>query len=289
MGPESEEEVMTASGPMTPVPYRIERIWRETHDTFTFELVPADGSAPMAFLPGQFNMLYVFGVGEVPISISGDPSGPAGRRMLVHTTRAVGNVTKAMQRLRRGDWIGVRGPYGAPWPVEEARGNDVVIAAGGIGIAPLRPVIYHVFANRERYGSLVVLYGARSAADVLYRRELERWRSRFDVDVQVTVDRSDGGWRGNVGFVTTLVRRAHFDPLNTTAMICGPEVMMRFTALELQTRGLDAEHIYYSVERKMKCAVRLCGFCQLGPTFVCQDGPVFRSDVIGPWLERREA
>jgi NAD(P)H-flavin reductase len=172
--------------------------------------------------------------------------------------------------------------------VAEAEGNDVVIVAGGIGLAPLRPALYSLLARREKYGRVVLLYGARTPTDILYRRELEQWRARFDLEVYATVDRAMSGWRGNVGVVTALVPRAPFDALNTVAMVCGPEVMMRFTVLELQKRGVAADSIFLSLERNMKCAVGFCGHCQLGPVFVCKDGPVFRYDRVKDWLARWE-
>lgn len=271
--------------PMMPRPYRIRRVRRETTDTFTLELTPAQQEAAFPFAPGQFNMLYVFGVGEIPLSISGDPTKP---ETLLHTTRVVGTVTKAMRRLKRGDVLGVRGPFGRCWPVEEAEGNDVVIVAGGIGLAPLRPALYRILSRRERYGKVVLLYGARTPDDILYRNELSRWRAQFDLDVYVTVDRATGGWRGNVGVVTTLIPRAPFDSLSTVAMVCGPEVMMRFTALELQKRGVGPDNIFVSMERNMKCAIGFCGHCQFGPTFVCKDGPVFRYSHVKEWLAKWE-
>lgn len=258
--------------PMTPRPYRIGRVRKETADTFTLELVSVNGDGAFSFAPGQFNMLYVFGVGEIPISISGDPIKP---KALVHTTRVVGTVTKAMRKLKRGAVLGVRGPFGSHWPVAEAEGNDVVIVAGGIGLAPLRPALYHILSRREKYGKVVLLYGARTPEDILYRQELSQWRAQFDLDVHITVDRATGQWRGNVGVVTTLILRAPFDPLNTMALVCGPEVMMRFTAMELLKRGVETNNVFVSMERNMKCAVGFCGHCQFGPTFVCKDGPVF--------------
>jgi len=229
-------------------------------------------------------MIYVYGVGEVPISICGDPASPT----LVHTTRAVGNVTKAMAKLRRGDLVGIRGPFGTSWPVEQARTRDVVVVAGGIGLPPLRPALYHILAHREAYGKLVLLYGARTPDDILFREELENWRARFDLEVFVAVDRGTSEWRGNVGVVTTLIMKAGFDPTNTIAMIVGPEVMMRFTALELLKRGVKPEAIYLSMERNMKCGIGLCGHCQFGPVFTCKDGPVFRYDQIKDLLVKWE-
>ena len=271
--------------PMVPHPYVIKQVVRDTRDTFTLRLAPKNVSSVFAFAPGQFNMLYVFGVGEVAISISGDP---AKSETLVHTTRAVGTVTKAMSLLKRGDVLGVRGPFGSPWPTEESKGRDIVIVAGGIGLAPLRPAIYRLLTQREKYGRVSLLYGTRSPDDILFRRELERWRSRFDFDLFVTVDRGIGGWRGSVGVVTTLIPRAPFDPLNTIAFLCGPEVMMRFTVMELQKRGIPTNQIYLSMERNMKCAIGFCGHCQFGPAFICKDGPVFRYDVVKELFGKRE-
>ena len=271
--------------PLLPEPFVIRRVKRETHDTFTLELNPASGGSRKPFAPGQFNMLYVFGTGESAISISGDPADPDA---LVHTVRTVGTVTRAMQKLGRGDVIGVRGPFGSCWPIREAEGNDLVIATGGIGLAPLRPVIHHVLANRDKYGRAALLYGARSPRDLLFRRELEQWRSRFDLDVEITLDTASGDWRGNVGVVTRLIPAAPFDSLNTVALICGPEVMMRFAVLELQKRGLKDNNIYLSMERNMKCAIGFCGHCQFGPTFICKDGPVFRYDAIRWLFGKRE-
>ncbi len=278
-------EQATARDPMTPDLFRIDRVKQETEDTFTLGMVPIDANIKSSFLPGQFNMLYVFGVGEVPISISGDP---AVKERLEHTTRRVGTVTRAMGLLKIGDAIGVRGPYGTHWPVTEEDGKDFVIIAGGIGLAPLRPVLYHLMAQRERYRKIVLLYGARSPEEILYRRELERWRGKFDLEVQVTVDRGASNWRGAVGVVTPLVARAPFDPSNALALICGPEIMMRFAIIELQRRGVAPDRTYVSMERNMKCALGYCGHCQYGSTFVCKDGPVFRLDRIEPIFGKGE-
>ncbi len=265
--------------------YQVQRVIRETRDTFTLELLGMPKSTQCKFSPGQFNMLYVFGVGEVPVSISGDPGESS---VLVHTTRAVGIVTKAMYRLKKGDSIGVRGPFGTTWPVDRAAGKDVVIVAGGIGLAPLRPAIYRLLAEREKFGKIVILYGTRTPIDILYQRELEKWRSRFDLEVAITVDHAMSGWRGSVGVVTTLIPRASFNPSSVVAMVCGPEVMMRFTVAELQKRSMKLDDIYVSLERNMKCGIGLCGHCQYGPVFICKDGPVFSFDRIKTLFSRRE-
>jgi NAD(P)H-flavin reductase len=282
---EAQPMSIESHDPLYPYMFRVRKIRYDTYDTFTLDLAAAKGGEDFAFLPGQFNMLYVFGVGEVPISISGDPTQTG---TLVHTTRAVGTVTKAMRKLKVGDVIGVRGPYGTAWPVVEAQGNDIVIVAGGIGLAPLRPALYYVLANRTKYGKVVLLYGTRTPADILYRKELENLRARFDLEVHVTVDRAMANWHGNVGVVTNLIPKAPFDPTNTVAMLCGPEIMMRFTVLALQKRGVAIDQIYLTMERNMKCAVGFCGHCQFGPMFVCKDGPVFRYDKIKQFFLTRE-
>jgi NAD(P)H-flavin reductase len=279
-----ETHATGALDPMIPVPFRIRKTRRETHDTFTMELEP-NGRGAFPFVPGQFNMLYVYGVGEVPISISGDPTKP---EQLVHTTRAVGAVTRKMGTLKRGDSLGIRGPYGTGWPVDRAPGNDVVIVAGGIGLAPLRPVICGLLAEREKYGKVVILYGSRTPNDLLFKRELEQWRSRFDVDVHITLDRALAGWRGHVGVVTTLIPKITFDPVCSVAMICGPEIMMRFTVAELQKRGMADNRIFVSMERNMKCGIGFCGHCQYGPEFICKNGPVFAYEKVKPLLLKRE-
>ena len=278
-------EAAALPDPVRPEPFEVRQVRRETGDTFTLTLTPVAGPPSRPFAPGQFNMVYVFGVGEVPISISGDPARP---ELLVHTVRAVGATTRALQKLQKGDWVGVRGPFGTSWPVDQAHGQDVVFVAGGIGLAPIRPALYHVLLHRALYGRVVLLYGARTPRDILYARELREWRGRFDIDVEVTVDRATVEWQGAVGVVTKLVQRAPFDPMNALAMICGPEVMIRFAAVALERRGVATPSIFVSVERNMKCAAGMCGHCQLGPFFVCRDGPVFAHDRIRPFFGLRE-
>ncbi|MBF0269787.1 MAG: FAD/NAD(P)-binding protein [Alphaproteobacteria bacterium] len=270
--------------PMDIRPFRIEKIRKELADTFTMELVP-EGGGSFAFKPGQFNMLYTFGAGEVPISISGDPADPS---KLVHTIRRVGSITQAIGNLSEGMAVGVRGPFGTPWPVEEAFGSDLVILAGGLGLAPLRPAIYMALANRHRFGKVVLLYGSRSPAEILFPKELEKWRGRFDTKVRVTVDRAEPGWGGHVGVVTKLVTGAGFDPMHTVAFVCGPEIMMRYGIQALEQAGIDSSSIYVSMERNMKCGIGLCGHCQWGAPFVCKDGPVFRFDEVADAFKVRE-
>ena len=274
-----------AADPMRPEPFEVRQHVKETGDTFTLTLAPVAGARLRPFAPGQFNMLYVFGIGEVPISISGDPAKP---EQLVHTIRSVGATTRAMHGLKRGDWVGVRGPFGSAWPVAEAHGQDVVLIAGGIGLAPIRPALYHVLLHRGLYGRVVLLYGARTPRDMLYARELREWRSRFDLEVEVTVDRATLDWQGSVGVVTKMVQRSPFDPTSAVAFICGPEVMIRYAAQALEQRGTPQASIFVSMERNMKCAVGVCGHCQFGPFFVCKDGPVFRYDRIQRFIGMRE-
>ena len=276
---------LAADDPMLPSPFQVRSVRQETHDTFTLDIRPQDGGQATGFSAGQFNMLYVFGIGEVPISISGDPGAQGS---FTHTVRAVGAATRAISKLEQGQSLGVRGPFGSYWPVTEAEGNDVVLVAGGIGLAPLRPALYQLLANREKYGNALLLYGARAPRELLYEDEVHQWRGRFDLEVEVTVDRAERGWFGNVGVVTTLIERARFDPESTVAMVCGPEIMMRFTILDLEKRGLSRDRIFISMERNMKCAVGFCGHCQFGPAFICKDGPVFRYDRIKPFFEIRE-
>lgn len=281
MGTSPAAEVPTGPSSLAPVAFRVADRRQETRDVWTLELEPAGGARLADFAPGQFAMLYAFGAGEAPISLSGyDPA--SGR--LSHTIRAVGAVTRALCAAQAGEPVGVRGPFGRGWPSAAADGADVVLVAGGLGLPPLRPVVDAVLADRPRHGRVSLLYGARSPDDLLYRPELERWAARRDVDVQVTVDSAARGWHGRVGVVTAHIARAAFDARSAVAMVVGPEVMMRFAVAALRERGLPADRIYVSLERSMHCAIGHCGHCMLGPRFVCQDGPVFRLDRVERWL-----
>ena len=259
-----------------PASYRVADARRETADAWTLRLEAA-GDDGARFAPGQFAMLYVFGSGEVPISVSAIPERDGA---LVHTVRAVGAVTRTLCAARAGDVVGVRGPFGIGWPLDEAAGRDVVIVAGGLGMAPLRPVVHALLAHRERYGRVTLLYGGRSPADLLYADELAAWRRDGELEVELIVDAPDAEWRGHVGVVTRLIRRASLEPGRTVAMTCGPEVMMRFAVAALQEHGVAGTDIWLSLERSMKCATGHCGHCQLGPLFVCKDGPVVRHDRV---------
>jgi NAD(P)H-flavin reductase len=263
-------EVEARPEPMTPRPFTlVEKTW-ETPDTAT--LVFEDGEkSETPFAPGQFMMIYVFGIGEVPISIAGNPHMD---RVLVHTVRGVGAVTNAIVALEPGDTVGMRGPYGTSFPISRASGRHLLVVAGGIGIAPLRPAILEALHQRDELKSLSLLYGARTPTDLLYRGDLLGWISTDGIHVEVTVDRAGSDWWGDVGLVTGLLPRVPFDPEATTAFICGPEVMMRVVARELRDRGVEADDIWISMERNMKCAVGLCGHCQYGSDFLCWGGPI---------------
>ncbi|HEY8163438.1 MAG TPA: FAD/NAD(P)-binding protein [Methylocystis sp.] len=279
----SETTALLHARPMVPQIAHVRRRRHDAPDAWTLELDMANGER-FLYAPGQFNMLTAFGVGEAAISVSGDPAeGP-----LIHTIRAVGPVSKALTQLGAGDPVGVRGPFGVGWPMAQAEGKDVLVVAGGLGLAPLRPALYRLLGERARYGKVTLLFGARRPEDILFRHEVERWRGRFDIDVEVTVDHATDGWRGNVGVVTTLISRHDIDPSKTVAMVCGPEVMMRFVAMALMDKGLGEEAIYLSMERNMKCAIGHCGHCQLGPTFICRDGPVFTYARLKPLLAVKE-
>jgi NAD(P)H-flavin reductase len=267
---------------MVPASYLVTNRRQETADTWTLELVPENGGVPTAE-PGQFTMLYAWGAGEVPISVSGVETG--GR--LVQTIREVGAVTHKLCELEPGNSVGVRGPFGHGWPIEELAGADVVVVAGGLGLAPLRPAVRALLARRGQFGRLVLLYGARTPPDLLFRDELERWAAE-GLDIQLTVDSADAGWNGAVGVVPKLVARAEFDVASAAALMCGPEVMMRFTALALADRGVLPDRTFVSLERSMKCGIGQCGHCQIGPTLVCLDGPVYTWAEMARWLSVRE-
>ncbi|MGH3077594.1 MAG: FAD/NAD(P)-binding protein [Gaiellaceae bacterium] len=268
---------------MAPLRYRVRSRSQETADTWTLQLDLFDEAVrPRA---GQFDMLYAFGVGEVPISTSGDHDGDGA---LVHTIRAVGAVTRALCGLDEGGVVGVRGPFGNEWPLAEAVGGDLVVVGGGIGLAPLRPAIRHALAHRDDYGAVSVLLGARTPGDLLFVDEVEDWRSRFDAEVDVTVDAAAPGWHGRVGLVTTLVPTAVVDPDSASAFVCGPEIMMVYVVRALLERGLPLGRIWLSMERNMRCGVGHCGHCQLGPKLICRDGPVFRADEMTQLMEVRE-
>lgn len=283
------------TGHAVPRRYRVVSRREDSPDTVTIEIDPVD--EPVApFRPGQFAMLTAFGVGEVPISVSGLPRAPEHR--VVHTLRAVGAVTRALHAAPPGTTIGVRGPFGTDWAVPTVAGHDVVVVAGGIGLAPLRPVLQALLAARSAVGRVALLVGARTPGDVLYGAELAALAGRSDLHVRVTVDSADTSWPGSVGLVTTLVDPVfhgrpvpgtpRFEPERTVAFVCGPEVMMRMVARRLVANGLAPEQVRVSLERAMQCGAGLCGHCQLGPHLLCRDGPVLTYDRVAPLLTVRE-
>lgn len=271
--------------PMAVQPVNIRRVIWETDDTFTLWLDLDHLDKKFSFKPGQFNMLYVFGVGEAAISISSDSAWPSA---IAHTIHRVGTVTSALAQKKRGDMIGLRGPFGTSWNIDVARKKDVCIVAGGIGLAPLRPVLYEILRDRDAFGRVILLYGARSPLDLLYRVELEEWSNEYGVEVLISVDRGDSSWKGHIGVVTMLFSYIKLDARETIAYVCGPETMMKYTLDELERRGLPENQIYVSMERNMKCAVGFCGHCQYGPDFICKDGPVFSLPQVRRLLEKKE-
>ena len=268
----------TAAGtdPMVPRLARVAARHQELGDTWTIEL-DIDDPDVLAFEPGQFNMLHAPGIGEAAISVSGDAHEASS---LIHTIRDVGKVSHALASLERGMIVGVRGPFGTAWPVEAAEGTDVVIVSGGLGLAPLRPAIYHILTHRERYGRVAILAGARGVKGILFPDQLAEWRRHLDLQIEITVDHADTNWQGHVGVVTNLIPRAEFDPVDTTALVCGPEIMMRFAANALLDVGVAENAIHLSMERHMKCGLGHCGRCQYGPYLICRDGPVMSYDRL---------
>jgi NAD(P)H-flavin reductase len=270
-----------AKSPWLPHPVTIEDIQQEVPGIATYRLAFVDPAlaGSYRFLPGQFNMIYLPGMGESAISLSSDP----GDSVLLHTIRIAGNVTRALARKKVGDQLAVRGPYGSAWPMEACRGHDVVIACGGVGLAPLRPAIYHIIAHRSDFGRVFLLYGARTPGDLLYAREYPAWREA-DIEVEVTVDIGDSDWRGNMGVVPVLFYRMRLSAPKTVILTCGPEIMIRFVIFEALARKIPADRIFLSMERNMNCAIGHCGHCQLGPAFICKDGPVFSYRKMEPYM-----
>ena len=271
------------AGAMVPRLFLLADRRQDTADTFTMMLEPTD-NVVLKFIPGQFTMVSAFGVGEVPISVS---SAAAVDGPLQHTIRDVGAVTHALSSTPVGSLVGIRGPYGTSWDVADGEGGDVVLVAGGIGLAPLRPAMLEVLHHRSRFGRVVLLYGTRSPEDILYAEELKEWQN-LGVEVLITVDYGTPAWNGRVGLVTTLISRAGFAPRSSLALVCGPEVMMRFTATALLARGVRADLIRVSMERNMRCGIGLCGHCQYRELFTCLDGPVLPYARVADLLGTRE-
>lgn len=271
--------------PMLPVPAVIREIKPEVYGISTFTISPRDPAQTFVpFRPGQFNMIHLPGFGEVAISISSDPSVPD---VMGHTIRYAGVVTRAVGRLKVGDTIGLRGPYGHGWPLEESVGKDLLIVTGGIGMAPLRPVLLHVIHHRKSYGRVIVLYGGRTPQDLLYQDEFDSWREQ-GIELHVSVDRADETWTGQVGVIPMIFYKIRLEHRNTVVYTCGPEIMMRFVIFEALARRIPKDRIYVSMERNMKCAIGICGHCQVGPTFICKEGPVLKYSAVETFFGREE-
>jgi NAD(P)H-flavin reductase len=252
--------------------------------TYSLKFTDPAVQAAYTFRPGQFNMVFVPGVGEAAISISSNPEDPT---TIGHSIRFVGNVTRAVSRMKVGDVVGLRGPFGSAWPMEELVGKDIFMAAGGIGLPPLRGAIYHIVRNREKYGKVTVVYGARTPNELMYTSEYDAWKDA-GIELSLTVDRGDPTWTGRVGVVPMWFYGFRIDPRKTAIMTCGPEIMIRFVIYEALARRVPPENIHVSLERNMKCGQGSCGHCQVGPYFICKDGPVFRFDALQPYFNVEE-
>jgi NAD(P)H-flavin reductase len=272
--------------PMQPFWAEIVEIVHEAPNVTTYWLQFLDPALREGyhFKAGQFNMLTLPGMGESAISISSDPHDT---HRIAHTIRVAGNVTSAISQLKAGDTLGIRGPFGNWWALDTFTGKDIVIASGGIGLPPLRPVLYHVMRQRQDFGRVIVLYGARTPNDLQFTSEYKTWQD-VGIELTVTVDRGDEKWDGRVGVVPILFYNTRVDPRNTVILTCGPEIMIRFVIFEALARRVPPERIFVSLERNMKCGLGSCGHCQLGPFFVCKDGPVFSFDKLQPYVNVEE-
>jgi len=249
----------------------------ELEKLFTFEL--PEGQS-LGNEPGQFVEVSLLGIGEAPISISSSPSRSNGTFELC--VRQVGDVTNALHCLEPGQVVGIRGPFGQPFPLDKMKGKDVLLAAGGLGLAPLRSLINQVLDERGFFERVIILYGTKQPSEILFKEDIVEWAARDDVEFHMTVDQGDEDWQGNVGVITTLFPKITLDPRNTVAATCGPPIMYRFVLMELLGKGIPETQIYLSLERRMKCGVGKCGHCQIGPYYCCQDGPVFcYADIKG--------
>ncbi len=284
----SRPEPICGSESMFPVPVQITEVHEENFNTRTFTMRIEDDSIREMYrwIPGQFNMIYVPGVGEAAISISGDPQE---KGLIRHTIRVVGSVTRAISRLGRGGMVGLRGPFGRGWPLDDLpEGGDVVLVGGGIGLAPLRPVVYWLLRNRDNFRRVMLLYGCRTPEDRLYSGELDRWSAQEKIDVLVTVDNATSGWVGPVGVVTKLLQRIKVGAERTTVMVCGPRMLNRAAAYSFLQLHVPPERVFLSLERNMHCGFGQCGHCQYGPKFVCKDGPVFAFSEIADIFAKEE-
>lgn len=281
----TEVAVRPSANAMAPVGYRVRSRVVENADSVTLCLDPVE-TVLASPAPGEFMMLHSFGVGEIAVSVSGDPSVTDGS--ITHTIRSVGAVSAALCAAEPGTMIGVRGPFGTAWGLERAAGRDLVIVAGGVGLAPLRPIVLGALAERDRYGRVMLIAGARTTRDFLYAGELAGWQDDPRLDVHLTVDVPIQGWPGEIGFVTASLHALSLRPERTTAFLCGPEIMMASAGAVLTAKELAPEDIRVSLERNMQCGIGWCGHCQLGPLLLCRDGPVVGYDVARPLLDVEE-
>jgi len=259
----------------------VERIISETPDVKTFGLAFQDSGAErdFSFQPGQFGVFSVFGQGEAPFGFANSPT----RAGCVECSiKRVGKVTREFHKLSVGDTVGFRGPYGRGFPIEEMRGKNLVFAGGGIGLAPLRSLIWNCIDTRADFGDITIVYGARSTADLVYKQDLERWVRMEGIDTVLTVDPGgeDEGWKGEIGFVPTVLERVHPSPENAMAITCGPPIMIKFVLRSLTEMGFTPPQIITTLEMKMKCGVGKCGRCNIGSLYVCKDGPVFSYEEL---------
>ena len=280
-----KRQVETGRGVWDPILYTVIEKHLENDKLLTFTLEPLGHEAIELIRPGQFNMLYVFGVGEIPISVS---SLLSPHPTLVHTIQDVGPVSMALNSLEIGDTIGARGPFGTVWPIDQAQSKDIIIMAGGVGLCPLRPLIERILSQRDRFGEVNILYGARAPGNIIFHNDIISWQSDPTINFRITVDHAVSRWRGNVGVVTHLLEKARFNPENTQVYICGHEVMMRIGVYACLAAAVPGDNICISMERNMKCAVGFCGHCQLGPYFMCKDGAVFQYSKLKPYLNIAE-
>lgn len=285
MAKTATQDVKPPSSAMTPVPYRVRSRVVESFEAATICLEPVNELVAPP-LPGQFMMLYAFGIGEIAMSVSGVPA--TADDAIGHTIRAVGAVSQALHDADVGTMVGVRGPFGTDWGLASSDGRDLLIVAGGCGSAPLRPVIHAALAQRSRFGRVMVIVGARTPEHLLFRQEAADWAQNPQLDAELIVDAAGPDWSWEVGLVTEPLRRLTLNPSRTTAFICGPEPMIRFCARELVQKGMAPNDIRVSLERNMQCGVGWCGHCQLGPLLLCRDGPVVGYDVASPLLQVQE-
>jgi NAD(P)H-flavin reductase len=278
--------VVNRADPYLPIEAEVVDRLRESDTIFTLRLRVCDPGVRQTFRfePGQFNMVYLYGVGEVPISIVSDPEY---EDLLDHTIRIVGRVTRGLARLRRGDRLGIRGPYGRSWPLERARGHDLTIVTGGLGCAPVVSVINYVLKRRTEFGFLTIIQGVKHSADLIWRERYVEWAKLPRVKVLLAADQGSAHWPWHVGVVTELLDQAPAEPGSTVFMMCGPEVMMRNAARIVSARGHADSDIYLSIERNMQCALGHCGHCQYGAPFVCREGPVFSYGQVKQILGER--